>query len=223
MPPERATDEGPLVSRPRRVRAYVGLGSNLGDPETTLAAAVPAIGALPGVRLVGVSRLYATRPVGVVDQPEFRNACVALDVTVPDAPATAAVRLLARLKELERTAGRRRGRRWGPRPLDLDLLVFGRHPIRIERPPDARTSDPTADPEVARWLVVPHPEAQRRRFVLEPLADLAPSLRPPGWAETVATAARRQHGVEGPDAVRPIGSWDVELSRWRPLPPGPES
>jgi 2-amino-4-hydroxy-6-hydroxymethyldihydropteridine diphosphokinase len=212
---------GPVVSRPRRVRAYVGLGTNLGDREAVLAAAVTALDALPGVRVVGVSRLYATRPVGVVDQPDFRNACVALDVAVSEAPAVVAVRLLTRLKELERAAGRRRGRRWGPRPLDLDLLVFGRHRIRVERPPRARTSDPTADPEAARWLVVPHPEAQRRRFVLAPLADLAPSLRPPGWAETVATAARRQLGVEGPDAVRPLGRWDAESARWRPLPAGP--
>ncbi len=68
----------------RRVRAYVGLGSNVGDAEATLAAAVRALGALPGVRLAGVSGLYETTPVGVTDQPEFRNAVVALDVPSED-------------------------------------------------------------------------------------------------------------------------------------------
>src|SRR3972149_8424 len=78
----------------RRVRAYVGLGSNLGDSAATLAAAVRALGALPGVRPRGVSRLYATRPVGVNDQPGFRNAAVALDVPAGPDPATGAIALL---------------------------------------------------------------------------------------------------------------------------------
>ena len=86
----------------RRVRAYVGLGANLGDAAATIAAGVHALAALPGARLRGVSRLYATEPVGVVDQPEFRNAAVALDVPAGPDPATGALALLVALKRLER-------------------------------------------------------------------------------------------------------------------------
>ena len=97
-----------------RIRAYVGLGANVGAAADTLAAAVHALAALPGVRLVGVSRLYATTPVGVTDQPEFRNAVVALDVPGGRDPETGALALLIALKGLERAFGRRDGPRWGP-------------------------------------------------------------------------------------------------------------
>jgi 2-amino-4-hydroxy-6-hydroxymethyldihydropteridine diphosphokinase len=186
------------------VRSYVGLGSNLGDAEGTLAAAVHALAVLPGVRLRGVSRLYATAPVGATDQPEFRNAVVALDVPAGPDPTGSAAGLLATLKRIERAFGRQERRRWGPRELDLDLLLFGRHAIRIERPPEARSADPA---KAALPLVVPHPEAQRRLFVLAPLADLAPRLVPPGWGEMVSTAAARQRTAEGADAARAIASW----------------
>ena len=118
-----------------RVRAYVGLGANLGDAEATLAAAIRAVAALPGVRLAGVSRLYETRPVGVRDQPSFRNAVVALDVPAGPDPRTGALALLVALKGLERAFGRRERRRWGPRELELDLLVFGRHRLAVPPPP----------------------------------------------------------------------------------------
>lgn len=195
--------------RRRAVRAYLGLGANLGDAAGTLAWAVEAIAALPGVRVRGVSRLYATAPWGELDQPEFRNAALAADVTVVAgvAPAAAALDLLARLKDVEREAGRRPGRRWGPRALDIDLLVFGRHRIRVERPAEARSLEADVDPEkAARLLEVPHRDAGRRLFVLAPLADLAPGLVPPGWTETVATAARRVAATEPPDAVR-VAAW----------------
>jgi 2-amino-4-hydroxy-6-hydroxymethyldihydropteridine diphosphokinase len=199
----------------RRIRAYVGLGANVGDPDATLAAAVGALTALPGSRLRGVSRLYATAPVGVVDQPPFRNAVVALDVPAGPDPATGALAVLVALKGLEAAFGRRRRRRWGPRELDLDLLVFGRHAIVVERPPAIRTTDPArADRPAARWLAVPHPEARERLFVLAPLADLAPGLVPPGWDETVAGAAARRTRIEGSSAVRPIGAWDPRIGRW---------
>ena len=120
----------------RRVRAYVGLGANLGDASATLAAAARALAALPGVRVRGVSRLYATRPVGVEDQPDFRNAVVALDVPAGPDPATGALALLVALKRLERAFGRRERERWGPRELDLDLLIFGRARLSLERPPE---------------------------------------------------------------------------------------
>jgi 2-amino-4-hydroxy-6-hydroxymethyldihydropteridine diphosphokinase len=200
-------------SRPRRVRAYIGLGANIGDAAATLAAGIHALAALPGVQLRAVSRLYATKPVGLTDQPEFRNAVVALDVPAGPDPETGALALLLALKMVERAFGRQARERWGPRELDLDLIVFGRHAIRLERPPAAR-SDP-AKPAV-QWLEVPHASARERLFVLAPLADLAPGLRPPGWGEAVATSRARAESIEGPDAVRPIALWHAGDGTWHP-------
>jgi len=208
------------MARLRRTRAYVGLGANLGDAAATLTAAVHALGALPGVRVVGVSRLYATRPVGPTEQPEFRNAVVALDVPAGPDPATGALTLLVALKRLERAFGRQARARWGPRELDLDLLVLGRARLSLDRPPQGRSLDAAVAPSVAsRLLVVPHPEAAGRLFVLAPLADLAPGLVPPGWDLRVATARSRRERIEGPSAVRPIARWDVPDGRWVPLQP----
>jgi 2-amino-4-hydroxy-6-hydroxymethyldihydropteridine diphosphokinase len=195
-----------------RVRAYIGLGANVGDPAATLAASVRALAALAGVRLRGVSRLYATEPVGVRDQPEFRNAVAALDVPAGPDPATGASALLIALKGLERAFGRQERERWGPREVDLDLLVFGRHRVNVVRPPAGRSDDPA---KTSLPLVVPHVEARFRLFVLAPLSDLAPGLVPPGWGETVATAAARQRSLEGSSAARAIAVWDGE--GWAPL------
>lgn len=205
----------------RRVRAYVGLGANVGDAAATLAEAVRELTALPGVRLRGVSRLYATDPVGVTDQPEFRNAVVALDVPAGPDSQTGALALLSSLKELERAFGRRRRERWGPRELDLDLLIFGRARLAVERWPEARSIEADADPAKAvRLLEVPHPAAATRLFVLAPLADLAPGLGPPGWGRTVASARHRQEAVEGANAARAIGAWDPRAWTWRPIGAG---
>ena len=199
----------------RTVRAYVGLGANVGDAERTLGEAIRALDALPGVRLRGVSRLYATAPVGVTDQPEFRNAVAALDVPAGPDPATGATALLAALKGLERDFGRHRRRRWGPRELDLDLLVYGRARLAIDRPLQARSVEADTDPaKAARLLEVPHRDAGERLFVLAPLADLAPRLVPPGWHRTVETCRREQAAIEGPDSVRPIARWDADGRRW---------
>jgi 2-amino-4-hydroxy-6-hydroxymethyldihydropteridine diphosphokinase len=202
----------------RRVRAYVGLGANLGETEATLAEAIEALAALPGVRLHDVSPLYATAPVGVTDQPEFLNAVVALDVPAGDEAAVGALALLARLKELERAFGRRPRGRWGPRELDLDLLVFGRARLAIERTADARSVDAGIDrAKAVKLLEVPHPLAAVRLFVLAPLADLAPGLVPPGWGRSVETARRRQAALEGPNAVRSVARWDESAGAWRRL------
>jgi 2-amino-4-hydroxy-6-hydroxymethyldihydropteridine diphosphokinase len=158
-----------------------------------------------------VSRLYATAPVGVVDQPEFRNAAVALDVPAGPDPDTGALALLIALKGIERAFGRQARERWGPRELDLDLLVFGRHRVAVERPPEARSDDPAKPTD----LVVPHRLAGERLFVLAPLADLAPGLVPPGWRETIATARARRERDEGPGAVRPVAAWGP--GGWVPL------
>ena len=210
-----AIETGPV--RQPRIRAYIGLGANMGDSEETLARAVHALAGLPGARLRGVSRLYATEPVGVIDQPEFRNAAVALEVAGGPDPATGALALLTSLKRLERTFGRVARPRWGPRELDLDLLIFGRARLALERPPPARSVDAQTDPDKASMLLeVPHPGAAARLFVLAPLADLAPGLVPPGWTMTVETARRRREREEGPDAVRPVAPWDPATGTWRP-------
>lgn len=202
-------------ARTGRVTAGIGLGSNVGDPDAALAAAIHALGALPGVRLLAVSLLYATKPVGVTDQAEFRNAAVLLDVPAGPDPGTGAIALLIALKTLERSFGRRDRGRWGPREIDLDLLLFGDRLVRVERPEAARSVDPEKAP---RMLEVPHMLARERLFVLAPLADVAPDVTPPGWDETVADARDRRTAVEGPDAVRPVAEWDTTAGDWRPLP-----
>jgi 2-amino-4-hydroxy-6-hydroxymethyldihydropteridine diphosphokinase len=186
----------------------------VGAARDTLAEAVAALGRLPGARLRGVSRLYRTRPVGVTDQPDFLNAVAALDVPAGPDPAAGATALLVALKGLEREFGRRRRRRWGPRELDLDLLVFGRARLAIERPAEGAPLSAAVDPgAAARLLEVPHPSMAERLFVLQPLADLAPGLVPPGWHETVATATRRRAAAEGAGAVMEVGTWARD--RWR--------
>jgi 2-amino-4-hydroxy-6-hydroxymethyldihydropteridine diphosphokinase len=131
--------------------AYVGLGANLGDREETIRAAVAE---LPDV--VAVSTLRETDPVGVTDQPQFLNGVAALDTEL--APRE----LLDHLLAVERRLGRERKERWGPRTIDLDLLLYGNEVIDED------------------GLKIPHPRLHERRFVLEPLADLAPQLVVPG-------------------------------------------
>ncbi|HEU5216659.1 MAG TPA: 2-amino-4-hydroxy-6-hydroxymethyldihydropteridine diphosphokinase [Gaiellaceae bacterium] len=138
-------------------RAYVGLGANLGDRERTLRAAVDALAAEDGIEVVAVSTLRDTEPVGVGEQPLFLNGVVALETTL------GARELLGRLLEVERRFGRVRvPGEHAPRTLDLDLLLYG----------DDATDEP--------GLTVPHPHLHERRFVLEPLAELAPGLVVPG-------------------------------------------
>jgi 2-amino-4-hydroxy-6-hydroxymethyldihydropteridine diphosphokinase len=195
----------------KTVRAYIGLGANVGDARATLAAAVAALAALPGARLRGVSRLYRTAPVGVREQPDFLNAAVAIDVPAGPDAATGASALLVALKQIERAFGRQKRGRWGPRELDLDLLVFGRARLSMDRPPEGRSRDPA---KTDLPLTVPHPESRRRLFVLAPLSDVASRLVPPGWGETVETGRRRQELVEGADAVVPVERWDARRGDW---------
>ena len=157
---------------------YVGLGANLGDPERTLSAAAEAIAHLPDVELRRRSSLYAAAPIGP-EQPEFRNAVVSL--VTRRSPAA----LLAALLDIERAHGRVRGERWGPRVLDLDILLWG----------DRVVDQP--------GLHVPHPELQHRRFALEPLAELDPAARHPVLQKTVAEllAAVRDQPVQRLDSV----------------------
>src|SRR3954452_16116929 len=121
---------------PGSVRAYIGLGAKVGDARATFTEAVAALASLPGASLAGGSRLYRTKPVGVTDQPDFLNAVAALDVQSPPHaegdPAPGAIDLLVQLKDLERAFGRRQRRRWGPRELDLDLLLYGDAKLSVE-------------------------------------------------------------------------------------------
>jgi 2-amino-4-hydroxy-6-hydroxymethyldihydropteridine diphosphokinase len=138
-------------------RAYVGLGSNLAEPRVQIVRAVRALDALAETRLVGVSRLYQSPPWGLSAQPDFVNAAVCLE------SALAPRALLAALLAIERDAGRERvGPRYGPRVIDLDLLIYG----------DCVIDEP--------GLRVPHPRLHERAFVLLPLADIAPDLEVPG-------------------------------------------
>jgi 2-amino-4-hydroxy-6-hydroxymethyldihydropteridine diphosphokinase len=198
------------------VRAFIGLGSNVGDSRRTLTEAVAALGALPGARLRGVSRLYRTTPVGVTDQPDFLNAVAALDLPGGADPPADATALLVALKDIERSFGRRERRRWGPREVDLDLLLFGWHRISVERPPGAAPGSAETDPAAAaRLLEVPHPSMRERLFVLAPLADLAPDRVPPGWGETVGAARARRAEAEGPNAVAVVATWSDPDRAWR--------
>jgi 2-amino-4-hydroxy-6-hydroxymethyldihydropteridine diphosphokinase len=149
-------------------RAYVGVGANLGDRERTIREALAALGARPGIAVVGVSTLRETDPVGYVDQPRFLNGAVALETQL--APRE----LLDALLDVERELGRVRGEgpRFGPRPIDLDLLLHG----------DVVVDEP--------GLVVPHPRLHERRFALEPLADLDPALVVPGRGAVADLIAR---------------------------------
>lgn len=203
---------------PGSVRVYIGLGANVGDIQATLTDAVAALASLPGARLAGVSPLYRTKPVGVTDQADFLNAVAALDFAVPagQEPATGATSLLVRLKALERACGRRQRRRWGPRELDLDLLLYGDARLSIGRPPAGTPLSAAVDPTAAtRLLEVPHPSMAERLFVLAPLSDLAPDLVPPGWRESLGAAAARLRGAQ-PDAVARAGTWDEDAKGWRP-------
>jgi 2-amino-4-hydroxy-6-hydroxymethyldihydropteridine diphosphokinase len=194
------------------ITVYLGLGANVGDGRRALERAVDSLRTLPGAGLEGVSRLYRTRPVGPVTQADYWNAVVALRMPdAGDAPS-AALALLAELKRIEREHGRRARQRWGPRELDVDLLLFGGHKIQVKRSDAARSPESAGDG--AQWLVVPHPEAEQRLFVLAPLADLAPELEPPGWGRSVAAARDRALEAEGTDAVTVVGTWDPPTNAW---------
>ena len=195
--------------------AYIGLGANLGAPREALERAVSALSVLPGCALAGVSRLYRTRPVGPVEQGDFLNAVVGLRVPAGVTPENGAMALLIALKGLERAMGRVRREHWGPREIDLDLLLFGDARIHIERETAARSVDPGK--VGVQWLDVPHASAAERSFVLAPLADLAPQLEPPDWGLSVEAARARAAADEGPDAVEPVAGWDYRTNHWRDL------
>lgn len=154
-------------------RIVVGLGANLGDAVPTLRAAVREIAALDAVDVLAVSRVYRTAPVGGPEQADYVNGAVLLEVDL------APLELLRALQAIELGHGRERLVRWGPRTLDLDVLLWGEEAIDL---PD---------------LTVPHPRLVERRFALEPLLDVAPDAVLPGGERLDAVLARLpEQGVE---------------------------
>ncbi|MDE2584459.1 MAG: 2-amino-4-hydroxy-6-hydroxymethyldihydropteridine diphosphokinase [Betaproteobacteria bacterium] len=143
-------------------RAFVALGANLEDPAAQVRAALEALAALPGVRLVRASSLYRTAPVGVTGQPDYINAVAEVSTDLPPGE------LLAALFRIEEQFGRERHYRYAPRTLDLDLLL---HDDLVLHTPD---------------LTLPHPRLHLRAFVLVPLAEIAPDLRLPGRGSVAA-------------------------------------
>jgi 2-amino-4-hydroxy-6-hydroxymethyldihydropteridine diphosphokinase len=143
------------------VKAFVGLGSNLGDREAQIRMALDELAKLPGTRVIRASSLYDSEPAGEVEQPNFLNAVAQIDTELT------ARQLLWNLLLIERRLGRVRSARWGPRSIDLDLLMFGE--LVVEEPD----------------LQVPHPELASRSFVLVPLVEIDPLLVHPVTGHTM--------------------------------------
>jgi len=140
----------------------LGLGTNLGDRHENMQSALRKLGELPTIELTRISSLYETVPVGVTDQPDFLNLVAAAQTSL--APQA----LLDALLHIENQMGRVRTKRWGPRVIDMDLLLYGSEQITLPR------------------LTVPHPRLRERAFVLAPLAEIAPELALPGDEKKVA-------------------------------------
>lgn len=160
--------------------AYLALGSNLGDRERYLRAAIALLKEAPGVNLRRCSRVYETEPVGVTEQPRFLNMVVEVDAegTPRD--------LLALAKGIERELGRKGRERWGPREIDIDVLIFD----------DETVSDDD--------LKVPHPRMWERAFVMVPLAELAPEIESPTGERAAHLAARlaEEQSIHAPIRLR---------------------
>jgi 2-amino-4-hydroxy-6-hydroxymethyldihydropteridine diphosphokinase len=154
-----------------RMRAFIGLGSNLGDRGRTIEEAVKLLRAYPEVEIVSASELHETEPWGSVAQPRFLNGAVEVETTLEPRA------LLGVLLDVERRLGRVREERWGPRTVDLDLLLYG----------DVVVDEP--------GLTVPHPRLHERVFALQPLHELDPALVVPGRG----TVAELLRGLENDD------------------------
>ena len=160
-------------------RAWIGIGSNMGDRLEYVRRALGLMDALPDTKLVAVSSIYDTAPVGMTDQPRFLNAVAELSTGIEP------LELLRRLLAIEEECDRVRREAWGPRTLDLDLLLYDDVEIETEE------------------LTLPHPRARERAFVLVPLAELAPDLRFPGDTETAPERAAALGDLGG--SVRRVG------------------
>ena len=200
------TDVAVTVRRtrsPAQWRAVIALGANLGDALATLQDAAHALDLHPRIDVVLGSSVYATAPVGGIDQPDFHNAAVLVDTTLPPH------QLLAVCQGIEVGAGRTRDVRWGPRTLDLDLVHMGATAGAVHEPgaessaAEVRLADPV--------LTLPHPRAGERAFVLAPWADLQPDalVDTPRGREALVTALARADDADG---VQRVGAlvWTAE-------------
>lgn len=160
-----------MIASSDAVRAFVGLGGNLGDPAAAMAAALQALDGLEDVEVIRVSSIYRTAPWGVVDQPDFLNAVAELRTGLT------AMGLLECCLDVERQLKRVRKERWGPRLIDMDILLYG----------DSMIDQP--------GLQVPHPRMQERAFVLAPLAEIAPDIDVKGNSATERLSRLESEGV----------------------------
>jgi len=155
--------------------AFVGIGSNLGNPVEACCEALGRVDRIPGIRLLRCSSLYRTSPLGPQDQPAFINAVAEIRTSLPP------TRLLHALKGIEHSMGRSETEKWGPRVIDLDILFYGQEVLQEE------------------GLVIPHPELHRRAFVLVPLGELASYLIHPAFGVSISGLMERlsdKGGVE---------------------------
>ncbi|MFX3619025.1 MAG: 2-amino-4-hydroxy-6-hydroxymethyldihydropteridine diphosphokinase [Sporolactobacillus sp.] len=145
----------------KRSSVYLGLGSNIGDRALFLRQALERLSQCEGIRAAECSSIYETEPYGPVSQNKFLNMAVRLDTLLPPAA------LLNVLQQIEQDLRRKREIHWGPRTIDLDILVYGREVISTEK------------------IALPHPEISRRAFVLKPMAEIAPHLVVPGINQSI--------------------------------------
>ena len=147
--------------------AYIGFGSNIGDRLKHLQNAIHALSKTEGINLQEISSVYKTDPVGYEAQGQFLNGVAAIQTSLSP------LSLLHTLKEIETVIGRQHRIRWGPREIDLDILIYGNLCVQTEK------------------LVIPHPEMHLRDFVLVPLVEIAPDLVHPVFQETIQTLLER--------------------------------
>ena len=165
-----------------RVESYIGLGSNLNNPQLQLTTALAGLDEIPDTTLVKCSSFYRSKPVGPGNQPDYINAVALLN------SGLTAQQLLSRLQSIENRQGRiRDGQRWGPRTLDLDMIMYGNESI----------NEP--------GLMVPHPEIRHRNFVLMPLLELAPGIEIPGLG-----GADELLAAVGRTGITKLGEYDAD-------------
>ncbi len=159
------------------VTAYLGLGANLGEREIQLARATHLLAESSAVQISRSSSIYQTTPWGYLEQPDFLNSVLEIETTLEPVP------LLELTQSIERLIGRQLGIRFGPRLIDIDILLYGEQSLRLEEPD----------------LQIPHPRMHLRAFVLVPLAELAPGLILPNFS---ARVKELRDGVDGKEGVK---------------------